>query len=101
MGVKLGPGEFHAIVGGRCNFYSADSQKEVFLQVTDPALLDSFAHVGGVPVTGIGDKAIWLDGSVYVQKDGNVMQIGFSLPGPLKTMSPDAEKLAKIVASRM
>jgi len=102
MGRKSGPGEFHKDLGGRCNFYDSTSQYEIFLQTIDTATFDSLTHLpGNTKVSGIGDRALWSDGSLYVQKGDRALQIGFSLPHPLKTMTPAAEKLAKLIVSRM
>jgi hypothetical protein len=102
MGRKSRPGEFHKDLGGRCNFYDSTSQYEIFLQNMDPDLLDSLAHLpGNTAVSGIGDRALWSNGSLYVQKGNRALQIGFSLPDTRKTMTPQAEKLAKLIVSRM
>ncbi len=102
MGRASGKGEYHPILGGRCNFYDAQSQDEIFLQSVDPALFDAYAHVpSAVTVTGIGDRAIWVGGSLYVQKGSRGLQIGFFLPHSLKQLTPSAEKLARMIVSRM
>ncbi|HJT86986.1 MAG TPA: hypothetical protein VJ732_03995, partial [Bryobacteraceae bacterium] len=88
--------------GTRCNFYDPTSQYEIFLQSMDPALLDSMSHLpGSTPVNGVGDRALWSDGSLYLQKGSEALQIGYDLPHPLKAMTPPAEALAKIIVSRM
>ncbi|MGC1105764.1 MAG: hypothetical protein WA876_04430 [Candidatus Acidiferrales bacterium] len=102
MGHASGPGQYHPLVGGRCNFYDARSQYEIFLQSFDVAgLLDSIAQMGGQRISGIGEKAVFSYGSLYVWKDGRGMQIGFLLPHPITQMTPAAEKLTKTIAGRM
>ncbi|MGB6876243.1 MAG: hypothetical protein WBD87_09440 [Candidatus Acidiferrales bacterium] len=102
MGHALGPGQYHPLVGGRCNFYDARSQYEIFLQSFDVAgLPDSIAQMGGQRISGIGEKAVFSDGLLYVWKNGRGMQIGFLLPHPIPQMTPAAEKLAKTIADRM
>jgi hypothetical protein len=102
MGRASGKGEYHPILGGRCNFYDAQSQDEIFLQSVDPSLFDAYAHVpGAVTLSGIGDRAIWVGGSLYVQKGSRGLQIGFFLPHALKQLTPSAEKLARTIVSRM
>lgn len=102
MGHASGPGEYHPLVGGRCNFYDAKSQYEIFLQSFDVAgLPDSLAEMGAQRVSGIGEKAVFSDGSLYVWKGGRGIQIGFMLPHPIAQMTPAAEKLAKTIADRM
>lgn len=102
MGHASQPGEYHAIVGGRCNFYDAKSQDEIFLQSFDVAgLPDSLAQMGAQRISGIGEKAVFSYGSVYVWKNGRGVQVGFMLPHPITQMTPAAEKLAKTIADRM
>jgi hypothetical protein len=102
MGRKSGPGEFHNDLGGRCNFYDSTSQYEIFLQNMDPASIDSLAQLGGQKAApGIGDRAYWADGSLYVEKGNRGIQIGFSLPHASDKLSPAAEKLSKLIVSRM
>jgi hypothetical protein len=102
MGHASQPGQYHPMVGGRCNFYDARSQYEIFLQSFDVAgLPDSLAQMGAQRVSGIGEKAVFSYGSIYVWKGGRGMQIGFMLPHPITQMTPAAEKLAKTIADRM
>lgn len=102
MGHASQPGQYHPIVGGRCNFYDAKSQYEIFLQSFDVAgLTDSLAQMGAQRVSGIGEKAVFSYGSVYVWKNGRGIQVGFMLPHPITQMTPAAEKLAKTIAGRM
>lgn len=102
MGHASEPGQYHPLVGGRCNFYDARSEYEIFLQSFDVAgLPDSLAQMGGQRISGIGEQAVFSDGSFYVWKGGRGIQIGFLLPHPIPQMTPAAEKLAKTIASRM
>lgn len=102
MGHASEPGQYHPLVGGRCNFYDARSQYEIFLQSFDVAgVLDSLAQMGGQRISGIGEGAVFSDGSVYVWKGGRGIQIGFMLPHPIRQLTPAAEELAKTIASRM
>lgn len=101
MGRTSKPGELkQAFNGNRCNFYDASSQYEVFLQTVDWNMAGPMMTAQNT-VTGIGDKAYWSYGSVYVLKNGHGMMIGFQLPNVLPTMSPAARKFAETVASRM
>jgi hypothetical protein len=59
-------------------------------------------QLGGKPVPGIGDKAIWASGSMFVQKGGKYVQVGLYLnETSMKTMDPALVPLAKTVAGRM
>lgn len=101
MGRKSNPGELHdAFHGKRCNFYDPTSQYEIFLQTVDWGLAGPMMTPDNT-LSGIGDKAFWMDGSIYVLKNGNGMQVGFQLPHVMQKMTPDAEKFGKLVASRM
>jgi hypothetical protein len=55
--------------------------------------------MGGTALTGIGDKAYFLAGSIFFQKGGQGLQI--SLYPPSNTAQPAAIALAKQAASRM
>lgn len=101
MGRKSNPGELHdAFNGKRCNFYDPTSQNEIFLQTVDWGLAGPMMTPDNT-LSGIGDKAFWMDGSIYVLKNGNGMMVGFQLPHVMQKMTPDAEKFGKLVASRM
>lgn len=101
MGRQSQPGELHqAFNGNRCNFYDASSQYEVFLQTVDWRLAGPIMTPDNT-LEGIGEKAYWSYGSVYVLKNGHGMMIGFQLPHYLQSFTPPAEKFAKQVASRM
>lgn len=98
---RSNPGELHkAFNGNRCNFYDATSQYEIFLQTVDWNVAGEMMTADNT-VQGIGDKAYWSFGSVYVLKNGHGMMIGFQLPDVLPKLTPAAEKLARTAASRM
>lgn len=102
MGHASEAGQYHPIVGGRCNFYDAKSQYEIFLQSFDVAgLTDSLAQMGAQRISGIGESAVFSYGSLYVWKGGRGIQIGFMLPHPITQMTPATFKLAKTIADRM
>lgn len=101
MGRKSNPGELRdAFHGKRCNFYDPTSQYEIFLQTVDWGLAGPMMTPDNT-LSGIGEKAFWMDGSIYVLKNGNGMMVGFQLPHVMQKMTPDAEKFGKLVASRM
>lgn len=101
MGRKSKPGELkRAFKGNRCDFDDRSSQYEIFLQTVDWNLAGPVMTPENT-VAGIGDKAFWSYGSVYVLKNGHGMMIGFQLPHVLPSLTPPARKFAEIVASRM
>ena len=103
MGVTSLPGKPHTSRhASSCRFYSADHTKNVFVQTLDAGDMTGAAQIGGKPVPGIGDKALWIGGSMYVKKGGNYMQVALYLnPGSMNKMDPAIVPLAKIVAGRM
>lgn len=101
MGRRTNPGELkHVFNGNRCNFYDQSSQYEVFLQTVDWNLAGPMMTPANT-VAGIGDKAFWSYGSLYVLKNGQGLMIGFQLPHVLPSLTPDAKKFAETVVSRM
>jgi hypothetical protein len=101
MGRKANPGELHkAFNGSRCNFYDQTSQYEIFLQTVDWNIAGQMMTSDNA-LQGIGDKAYWSFGSIYVLKNGHGMMIGFQLPDVLPKSTPQVEKLARTAAGRM
>lgn len=101
MGRKSKSGELHkAFNGNRCNFYDATSQYEIFLQTVDWNVASEMMTAQNAE-QGIGDKAYWSFGALYVFKNGRGMMIGFQLPDVLSKLTPPAKKLAQIASSRM
>ena len=85
-----------------CRYYDPTKTKNVFVQYVDPKIVDQMGPMGGKPVAGVGEKATWLAGSIFVTKDGKAAQIGLYLsPNSMKTMDPGESALAKTVADRM
>jgi hypothetical protein len=106
MGAPVrGPGELVHIqnVGARCRFFTK-SEDELFLDATDDSLYDTYSHLGGVPVPGIGgDGAMWLHSQVgsylYIKKDGNMITMG--MPRTITTVTPAVIAAGKAIASGM
>jgi hypothetical protein len=103
MGVASLPGKpqtsRHA---SSCRYYSADHKKDVFVQTADAGDMIGAGQLGGKPVSGIGDKAIWAGGTMFVQKGGKYVSVGLYLnAASQKTMDPALVPLAKTVAGRM
>lgn len=85
-----------------CRFYNATKSKNVFISVIDPQMLDAYAKMGGKPVDGIGDKAVWTSGSIFFAKGSKALQVGLYLnPASLTTMDASEPALAKAAAGRL
>ena len=103
MGVASLPGKPHAgRSGSSCRYYSADHTKNVFVQTTDAGTMTGAAQFGAKPVPGIGDKALWAGGTMFVKKGANYMQVAlYRNKASLEKMDPAIVPLAKTAASRM
>jgi hypothetical protein len=103
MGVASLPGKAHAgRLGSSCRYYSADHTKNVFVQIVSAGDMMGAVQIGGKPVSGIGDKAFWASGSMFVKKGGSFVQVGLYLNAKsMEKMDPAIVPLAKTVASRM
>jgi hypothetical protein len=103
MGVASLPGKPHTSRRATsCRYYSADHTKNVFVQTSAAGDMMGAAQLGGKPVGGVGDRAVWAAGSIFVQKGGKVMQVGlYRSAQSMQTMDPQVVPLAKIVAGRM
>lgn len=106
LGEHTGQGELKHFgsITTRCSFYSPSTQKELFLDVSNPGLFDAATHLGATPVAGIGDKALWQSDAhssfLFIEKDGKVINMG-GLPGGMATPSPAVQQAGKAIASRM
>jgi len=103
MGVASLPGKPHTSRrGSSCRYYSPNHQMNVYVQNVTAGDLIGATQLGGRAVSGIGDKAIWSAGSMFVQKGGKVVQVGLYLsPASMQKMDPAIVPLAKTVAGRM
>lgn len=103
MGVSSLPGKPHTSrTSTSCRYYSSDHTKNVFVQTSEAGDMMGAAQIGGKPVPGIGDKAVWAAGSIFVQKGGKYMQVGlYRNPASQNKMDPQIIPLAKTVAGRM
>ena len=74
----------------------------VFVQTSGTGDMIGAGQMGGKAVSGIGDKAVWAAGSIFVQKGAKVMQVGlYRSAHSMEKMDPQIVPLAKIVAGRM
>jgi hypothetical protein len=107
MRVSSLPGKPHTSRGSSsCRYYSPDHTKNVYIQILQAGDMTGAAQLagplGGKSISGIGDKALWVAGSMYVQKGGSYVQVALYLnPASMKKMDPGVIPLAKTVAGRM
>jgi hypothetical protein len=103
MGVASLPGKARPTRHGTsCRWYSPDHKMNVFVQTIGPGDMISAGQAGGKAVPGIGDRAVWAYGSLFVQKGGNYAQIALYLkPASMEKMDPAVIPLAKTAAGRM
>jgi hypothetical protein len=103
MHVASLPGKPHASRrGASCRYYSPNHQMNVYVQNVQAGDMIGATQLGGKAVPGIGDKAIWSGGSMFVQKGGKVVQVGLYLnAASMQKMDPAIVPLAKTVAGRM
>jgi hypothetical protein len=88
--------------GASCRYYSANHQMNVFVKLIAGDELTGAAQLGGKSVPGVGDKAIWAGGTLFVQKGGNAASIGLYLnSASMQRMDPAIVSLGKLAASRM
>ncbi len=103
MGKSSLPGKAHTSRRSTsCRYYSSDHTKNVFVQTAGAEDMIGAGQLGGKAVAGIGDKAIWAAGSMFVQKGGKYVQVGlYRSAASMQKMDPQIVPLAKTVAGRM
>lgn len=103
IGAKVGPGQLtNTGMTMRCRFFTP-SQDELFLDASGTDLFDTYAHTGAVPVSGMGDKALWAHSEIgswlYIVKGSNMITLG--VPRTISSMTPAIQQAGKLIASRM
>lgn len=103
MSVPSLPGKPHTSRrGSSCRYYSPDHKKNVYVQIVQAGDMTGAGQLGGKPVPGIGDQALWSYGSMFVKKGGSYVQVALYLnPASMQKMEPGVIPLAKTVAGRM
>ena len=103
MGAPSLPGKPRATRrGSSCRYYSANHQMNVFVQTVQAGDMLGAQQLGGKAVPGVGDKAIWAAGSLFVQKGGKFAQIGlYRNAASMQHMDPQIVPLGKTAAARM
>jgi hypothetical protein len=103
MRVTSLPGKARATKrGSSCRYYSPDHKMNVFVQTAEAGDMIGAAQLGGKAVPGVGDKAIWSSGSLFVQKGGKVVQVGLYLSAAsMEKMDAAIVPLGRAAAGRM
>jgi hypothetical protein len=88
--------------GTSCRYYSPDHKMNVFVQTLQAGDMLGAAQLGGKPVAGVGDKALWTAASLFVQKGGKYAQVAlYTSPSSMQQMEPGVVTLGKLMAGRM
>lgn len=102
LGVPAKPGAYRNYLDGFCHFDGPTVGYEVYIQMMSADMAASYAEVpDGVPISGIGDQATWMDGALYVRSHGRGAEINFELPHKPIRMTGGMEAFAKAVAAHM
>ncbi len=103
MGTPSLPGKFEmGLTGAACRYYSPDHTKNVFIQIINAKLVNGAGMMGGRRLPGVGDKAYWLGGTVFLQRHANYVQVGLYLSSAsMSRMDPGIVPLARLIASRL
>ncbi len=103
MGKPSSAGQFRKYGQGFCHWDGPTPDYEIYIQLADADLVDSFAHMPGtVTVSGMGDRAVWgKDGALYLSKHAHGAEINFTIPGSNAKMTPAERRFAQEVAARM
>jgi hypothetical protein len=103
MGAPSLPGKPRATRhSSTCRYYSANHQMNVFVQTVQAGDMLGAQQLGGKAVPGVGERAIWASGSLFVQKGGKFAQIGlYRSAASMQHMDPQIIPLARAAAARM
>lgn len=85
-----------------CGWFNATKSKTLYVMIASRRTMPPPWWKTAVPVYGVGDKALWSSGWMYVRKHANRVAIELVLsPGSVKRMDPQLLSLAKEAAARM
>ena len=85
-----------------CGWLNASQSKTLYVMIASRKTIPPPWWKTAVPVHGIGDKALWSSGWMYVRKHANRVAIELVLsPKSMKRMDPQLLTLAKETAARM
>ncbi len=85
-----------------CGWLNASQSKTLYVMIASRKTMPPPWWKAAVPVHGVGDKALWSSGWMYVRKHANHVAIELILsPNSVKRMDPQLLRLAKEIAGRM
>ena len=85
-----------------CAWLNASQSKTLYVMIASRKTMPPPWWKTAVPVRGVGDKALWSSGWMYVRKHANRVAIELILsPDSAKRMDPQLLRLAKEAAARM
>lgn len=85
-----------------CGWSNASQSKTLYVMIASRKTMPPPWWKTAVPVHGVGDKALWSSGWMYVRKHANRVAIELILsPNSVKRMDPQLLRLAKETAARM
>ena len=85
-----------------CGWLNAAQSKTLYVMIASRKTMPPPWWKTAIPVRGIGDKAFWSSGWMYVQKHANRVAIELILsPNSVKHIDPQLLVLAKEITARM
>lgn len=85
-----------------CGWLNASQSKTLYVMIASRKTMPPPWWKTAVPVSGVGDKALWSSGWMYVRKHTNRVAIELILsPDSANRMDPQLLRLAKEAAARM
>jgi hypothetical protein len=106
MGEAARPGIASAVLNNvSCRYYNTAKTKNVWVRNMSSsqfATSKGFQAGNPVPVSGVGDEAFWMLGSLFIHKGTNYEQVSLFLStNSMKRMEPNLPALGKLVASHL
>lgn len=104
LGLKVSPGRtIKNLMDTTTCAFATPAGDDLTIAIESPDFYNGVAANGGVPVQGIGAKALWLhmpwSNELYVLKDHSLVHVSF--PGHATGLSPAMIMAGKQIASRM
>ena len=85
-----------------CGWVNGSQSKTLYVMIASRKTMPPPWWKAAVPVHGVGEKAVWMGGWMYVRKHANRVVIELVLsPNSTTRMDPQLLRLAKQVAARM
>ena len=104
FGEQVGPAQRQQSAPGQpiCGWLNTSQSKTLYVMIASRKTMPPPWWKTAVPVSGVGDTALWSSGWMYVRKHANRVAIELILsPNSVKRMDPQLLRLAKEAAARM